>query len=66
LFVNQSIVTPALSILWEFFRHGKLTWHGAFVNLRTGTMRPLNVCEPAVAPDWPAPVDNKIMEGAAA
>ena len=50
LFVNQSIVTPALSILWEFFRHGRLTWHGAFVNLRTGTMRPLNVREPAAAP----------------
>ena len=50
LFVNQSIVTPALSILWEFFRHGRLTWHGAFVNLRTGTMRPLNVRESAAAP----------------
>lgn len=47
LFVNQSVVTPALSILWEFFRHGRLTWHGAFVNLRTGSMRPLNVREPA-------------------
>jgi PRTRC genetic system ThiF family protein len=46
LFVNQSIVTPALSILWEFFRHGQLTWHGAFVNLRTGSMRPLPVKEP--------------------
>jgi PRTRC genetic system ThiF family protein len=50
LFVNQSIVTPALSILWEFFRHGKLTWHGAFVNLRTGSMRPLNVREPTNPP----------------
>ncbi len=50
LFVNQPIVTPALSILWEFFRHGKLTWHGAFVNLRTGSMRPLNVREAATAP----------------
>jgi PRTRC genetic system ThiF family protein len=45
LFVNQSIATPALSILWEFFRYGRLTWHGAFVNLRTGNMRPLNVIE---------------------
>jgi PRTRC genetic system ThiF family protein len=45
LFVNQAIVTPALSILWEFFRYGKLTWHGAFVNLRTGSMRPLMVKE---------------------
>lgn len=39
LFVNQAIVTPALAILWEFFRHGRLTWHGAFVNLKTGSMR---------------------------
>ncbi|MGF6116664.1 PRTRC genetic system ThiF family protein [Janthinobacterium lividum] len=43
LFINQAVVTPALSILWEFFRHGRLTWHGAFVNLRTGSMRPLLV-----------------------
>lgn len=34
----------------EFFRHGRLTWHGAFVNLRTGSMRPLNVREPAPQP----------------
>lgn len=43
LFVNQSVVTPALSILWELFRYGRITWHGAFVNLRTGTMRPMPV-----------------------
>lgn len=55
LFVNQSIVTPALSILWEFFRHGRLTWHGAFVNLRTGSMRPLNVRDPVAAPVETAP-----------
>lgn len=45
LFINQAIVTPALSILWEFFRYGRLTWHGAFINLRTGNMRPLAVQE---------------------
>ncbi|HWW70312.1 MAG TPA: PRTRC system ThiF family protein [Duganella sp.] len=43
LFINQAVVTPALNILWEFFRYGRLTWHGAFVNLRTGSMRPLMV-----------------------
>lgn len=53
LFINQAVVTPALSILWEFFRHGRLTWHGAFVNLRTGSMRPLLVKEPAPAPEAP-------------
>lgn len=50
LFINQAIVTPALGILWEFFRHGKLTWHGAFVNLRTGSMRALQVKEASAAP----------------
>jgi PRTRC genetic system ThiF family protein len=43
LFINQAIVTPALAILWEFFRHGRLSWHGAFVNLKTGHVRPLPV-----------------------
>ncbi|HEY1042379.1 MAG TPA: PRTRC system ThiF family protein [Telluria sp.] len=43
LFINQAVVTPALSLLWELFRHGRLTWHGAFVNLRTGSMRPIPV-----------------------
>lgn len=51
LFINQAIVTPALSILWEFFRYGRLTWHGAFVNLRTGSMRPQMVKDaPEAAP----------------
>lgn len=46
LFINQAVVTPALAILWEFFRYGQLTWHGAFINLRTGSSRPLLVKEP--------------------
>lgn len=47
LFVNQSVVTPALQILWQFFRYGRLDWHGAFINLRAGSMRPLQVKESA-------------------
>jgi PRTRC genetic system ThiF family protein len=43
LFINQAVVTPALGILWEFFRHGRLSWCGAFVNLKTGRVRPLPV-----------------------
>lgn len=43
LFINQAIVTPALAILWEFFRHGRISWCGAFVNLKTGHVRPLPV-----------------------
>lgn len=49
LFINQAIVTPALGILWEFFRHGRLSWCGAFVNLKTGHVRPLPVDNSAVA-----------------
>lgn len=43
LFVNQAVVTPALQILWQLLRFGKITWHGAFVNLATGHVRPLPV-----------------------
>ncbi len=43
LFVNQAVVTQALAILWTLFRFGRLTWHGAFVNLRTGRVQPLAV-----------------------
>ncbi len=45
LFINQAVVTPALQLLWELFRHGRLTWHGAFINLRTGRMQPIQVKE---------------------
>jgi PRTRC genetic system ThiF family protein len=47
LFINQAVVTPALQLLWELFRHGRLTWHGAFINLRTGRMQPIQVKEPS-------------------
>lgn len=43
LFVNQAVVTSALQILWQLFRFGKIDWHGAFINLRTGRTTPLPV-----------------------
>jgi PRTRC genetic system ThiF family protein len=43
LFVNQAVVTSALQILWQLFRFGAITWHGAFVNLKTGRTTPLPV-----------------------
>jgi hypothetical protein len=36
-------VTLALQILWTLFRFGKIDWHGAFVNLKTGRTTPLPV-----------------------
>jgi PRTRC genetic system ThiF family protein len=47
LFINQSIVTPALQLLWEMLRYGRIEWHGAFVNLKTGRMIPLSLKEAA-------------------
>jgi PRTRC genetic system ThiF family protein len=43
LFINQAVVTQGLAILWEFFRHARLTWCGAFINLTTGNVRPVPV-----------------------
>lgn len=43
LFINQAVVTQALAILWTLFRFGRISWHGAFVNLRTGRTQPLAV-----------------------
>lgn len=43
LFINQAVATQALAILWTLFRFGRVSWHGAFVNLRSGTTRPLPV-----------------------
>jgi PRTRC genetic system ThiF family protein len=43
LFINQAVVTQGLAILWEFFRHARVTWCGAFINLKTGQVRPVSV-----------------------
>lgn len=43
LFINQAVVTSALQLLWQIFRHGETTWHGSFVNLSTGRTTPLPV-----------------------
>jgi PRTRC genetic system ThiF family protein len=43
LFVNQMVATCALHILWQGFRYGYLTQHGAFIDMRSMTTRPLPV-----------------------
>jgi PRTRC genetic system ThiF family protein len=43
LFINQAVVTQALALLWMLFRFGRVSWHGSFVNLRTGRTQPLPV-----------------------
>ena len=43
LFVNQSVATPALQLLWNIFRHGRTHWCGAFVNADDGRTVPIPV-----------------------
>lgn len=41
LFINQIVVSQALQLLWQLFRHAKTTWHGSFVNAASGRITPL-------------------------
>ena len=43
LFVNDMLVTSALSLLWKLLRHEEIQHHGAFVDLKTGSVRPLPI-----------------------
>jgi hypothetical protein len=63
LFVNQSIVTPALEILWRLFRFGCIEWHGAFVNLAAGRMHPLAV-DPQHGSEWASRSPQRRPSGA--
>jgi PRTRC genetic system ThiF family protein len=42
-FVNQTLAYQALALLAQFFRRGRLSYHGGFINLATGKMSPLPV-----------------------
>jgi PRTRC genetic system ThiF family protein len=43
LFINQTVATFALDLLWDWFRRGSITTHGAFINLETKQVRPLPI-----------------------
>lgn len=36
LFINRTLVSHGMAMLWELFRHHKINFHGVFVNLATG------------------------------
>jgi hypothetical protein len=42
-FVNQTLACQALAMLARLFRYGRLSYHGGFVNLRTGRTTSLAV-----------------------
>ena len=43
LFINQSVATFSLQLLWQFIREGGLNIHGYFINLETGKVTPLPI-----------------------
>ena len=43
LFINQTVATFALQLLWQFIRHGGLDIHGYFINLESGKVTPLPI-----------------------
>jgi PRTRC genetic system ThiF family protein len=43
LFINQSVATFALQLLWQFIRNGGLDIHGYFINLESGRVTPLPI-----------------------
>jgi PRTRC genetic system ThiF family protein len=42
-FINQTLANLALAMLARLFRHGRLSYHGGFVNLASGVSAPLPV-----------------------
>jgi len=43
LFINQTVATFALQLLWQFIRQGGLDIHGYFINLESGRVSPLPI-----------------------
>lgn len=43
LFINKSVADYGLNILSTLFRHGEISFHGGFINLKSGRSTPLAV-----------------------
>jgi PRTRC genetic system ThiF family protein len=42
-FINQTLAYQALAMLARLFRHGRISYHGGFINLATGRMSSIPV-----------------------
>jgi PRTRC genetic system ThiF family protein len=42
-FINQALAYQALGLLARLLRHGEISYHGGFIDLKTGRMAPLGV-----------------------
>lgn len=45
--VNRQVATVAYTLVWNMLRHGKLDYHGAFINTLQGVTSPLRI-DPAI------------------
>ena len=43
LLINDLAACCLLNLLWQLFRHGTIDHHGAFISLKTGSVRPIPV-----------------------
>ncbi len=43
LFINDTLANAGMNMLWELFRFGKISYHGVFVNNKTGRVNPLPI-----------------------
>jgi PRTRC genetic system ThiF family protein len=43
LFINSTLVQLAMGTLWKMFREARINYHGAFLNLQTLTIAPINI-----------------------
>lgn len=53
-FINQTLGYQALAMLARLFRYGRISYHGAFVNLVTGRVAPIAIQENYRSAPWPA------------
>ena len=43
LFINSTMANAACNLLWELFRYGRISYHGQFVNIKSGRVTPLAI-----------------------
>ncbi len=43
LFINDTVANAGMNMLWELFRYGQLSYHGVFINNKTGRANPLPI-----------------------
>lgn len=43
LFINDTVANAGTNMLWELFRYGQLSYHGVFINNKTGRANPLPI-----------------------